>query len=195
MFKLAFNENINLKEFEKLVDLEMDPHIKHLERELLKIRTGRAHPSMVEDIKANCYGTMLPLRDLAAISAPDVQLLVIQPWDKTLIPEIEKAISTSDLGAAPANDGNLIRIPLPKMSSSRREELSKTLGKKLEEAKINIRNVRKDVHNLIREADKGKKISEDLSRRLQDLLQKVTDKYTEQADKIAIKKEEEIKSL
>lgn len=195
MFKFDLNENANLKAFEKAIEVEMDPYIKHLERELVKIRTGRSHPSMVEDIKVNAYGTMMSIKDTAAISAPDVQLIVIQPWDKALIPDIEKAVGASDLGVTPFNDGNVIRIQLPKMSSSRRDELVKILGKKLEEARIAVRNVRKDVHNAIRDTEKGKKISEDLSRRLQDLLQKVTDKFTDLVDKAGAKKEGEIKQL
>lgn len=192
---IEFSESMNQKNFEKLIETEMDKHLKHFEKEAAKIRTGRAHPSLVEDIKINAYGNIMPLKDLAAISAPEAQLLVVQPWDKTIIAEIEKSLTTSDLGITPLNDGTLIRLPMPKMSSSRRDELIKTLSKKLEESKVAVRNVRKDFHNLIRDAEKGKKISEDLSKRLQDSLQKVTDKVIEAADKISSKKEDEIKSL
>ena len=195
MIKFEFTENASTKPFEKYVETEMDSHIKHLEKELVKIRTGRAHTSMIEDLKINCYGNIMPLKDVAAVSAPDVQLLVIQPWDKTIINDIEKAISASDLGVSPFNDGNLIRIQLPKMSSTRRDDLTKILGKKIEECKVSIRNVRKEFHNLIREAEKTKKLSEDSSRRLQDILQKITDKVIEIADKLAQKKEAEILQL
>lgn len=192
---IEFSESMNQKNFEKLIETEMDKHLKHFEKEAAKIRTGRAHPSLVEDIKINAYGNIMPLKDLAAISAPEAQLLVVQPWDKTIIAEIEKSLTTSDLGITPLNDGTIIRLPMPKMSSSRRDELIKTLSKKLEESKVAVRNVRKDFHNFIRDAEKGKKISEDLSKRLQDSLQKVTDKVIEAADKISNKKEAEIKSL
>lgn len=195
MIKLDYIEGSSTKAFEKNVEAEMSPHIAHFEKELVKIRTGRAHISMIEDLRVSCYGTSMPLKDLAALSAPDVQLLVIQPWDKEIMPDIEKAFSMSDLGVTPLNDGNVIRIQLPRMSSNRRDELAKILSKKLEECKISIRNVRKDFHNLIREAEKSKKISEDSSRRLQDLLQKITDKMIETSDKMSVKKEEEIKSL
>ncbi len=195
MLKLDYTEGSSTKQFEKNVDVAMDTHIKHFEKELLKIRTGRAHPSLVEDIKVQCYGNFMNLKDIAAITAPDFSMIVVQPWDKTVLADIEKALGTSDLGVTPQNDGNIIRIILPKMSSTRRDELIKSLQKKLEECRISIRNVRKDFHNLIRDNEKAKKVSEDSSRRLQDLLQKITDKNIELADKLGSKKEEEIKSI
>ncbi len=195
MANYTFTEGASTKPFETAVESDMQKHIQHFEKELQKIRTGRAHPSMIEDLKVSAYGTMMPLKETAAISAPDAQLLIVQPWDKTIIPEIEKAITTSDLGVTPQTDGPIIRIVLPKMSSSRREELSKILGKRLEECKIALRNVRKDVHTAIRDTEKDKKISEDYSKRLQDLLQKVTDKVTAQAETLSGKKEAEIKAL
>lgn len=193
--KIVLTEGAPTKQFEKDVETEMDGHIKHMEKELLKIRTGRAVPSMIEDVRVASYGSYMTLKELAAISAPDAALLVVQPWDKANIPEIEKALSTSDLGLNPANDGNIIRIQMPKMSSSRREELTKVLAQKVEQGKIAIRNVRKDVHNVVRETEKAKKISEDYSRRLQEALQKVTDKFIQLSDTIAEKKEKEIKAL
>jgi ribosome recycling factor len=195
MTGFQFTETTNIKPFEKAVEAEMDKQIKHLEKEFIKIRTGRAHPSMVEDLKVMCYGTLMPLKNMAAISAPEPQLLIIQPWDSSSIADVEKAVSQSDLGVSPANDGNVIRIQLPRMSSSRRDELAKVLSKKTEEGKVSLRNVRKDFHNDIREAEKTKKISEDTSRRLQDTLQKVTDRFTELVDKMSQKKEEEIRVL
>jgi len=184
----TFIEGSSTKPFEAFIEEQMNPPLKHFEKELSKIRTGRAHTSMVEDIRVICYGSSMPLKELAAISAPESQLLVIQPWDKSLINDIEKAIAMSDLGVTPFNDGDVIRIQLPKMSSSRREELTKALLKRLEECKIGIRNVRKEVHNLIRDAEKTKKVSEDYSKRLQDILQKLTDKFCDIADKVTQKK-------
>jgi len=195
MLTFTFTEGGPTKPFEAFIEKEMDKSIKHLEKELIKIRTGRSHTSMIEDIKVSSYGTLMPLKELAALSAPDVQLLVIQPWDKGIIPEIEKAISQSDLGVTPVNDGNLIRIQLPRMSSSRRDELSKIVSQRLEECKIGIRNVRKEVQTLIRDTEKNKKISEDYSKRLQDTAQKMTDKVIEMADKMANKKSQEVKEL
>lgn len=195
MIVFKFVEGAPTKDFETALSAEMDKTVKFFEKELLKIRSGRAHTSMIEDIKVNSYGTMMPLKQVAALSAPDVNLLVIQPWDKGIIGDIEKAISTSDLEVTPVNDGNVIRIQLPRLSTERREELIKTLGKKVEETKVTLRNVRKDFHNLIRESEKGKKISEDYSKRLQDVLQKFTDKIIENIDKSAKKKEDEIRSV
>lgn len=193
MVGLELTENTNPKQLDKVVEAEMDKHIKGFEKELLKIRTGRAHPSMIEAIRVTAYGSSMALKDVSAISAPDTNLLLVQPWDKAVMPEIEKALAQSDLGITPLNDGNVIRIQLPKMSSGRRDELTKILGQKLEACKVSLRNVRKDIHNNIRDAEKSKKISEDLSRRLQDNLQKVTDKFVELSDKTAQKKEEEIR--
>jgi ribosome recycling factor len=195
MYKLDYTEGGSTKPFEKNIEQAMDVQLKHCEKELLKIRTGRASTALIEDIKVPAYGKLMSLKDVAALSAPDVTLLVIQPWDKTIMGDIEKAISISDLGVTPVNDGNLIRIQLPKMSASRREELVKVLKTKLEESRIGIRNIRKEYHNLIRDAEKTKKVSEDSSRRLQDLLQKITDKFIEQIDKLGQKKEQEISSL
>lgn len=193
MITFKFEEGAQTKPFEQLSASEMDKPLKFFEQELLKIRAGRAHTSMIENIKVNSYGTMMPLKQLAALSAPDVNMLMIQPWDKSIIGEIEKAISTSELGLTPINDGNIIRITLQRLSSERRDELIKTLSKRLEEAKVNVRNIRKDFHNLIREAEKNKKISEDYSKRLQDIVQKITDKAIESLDKVAQKKEADIR--
>ncbi len=195
MTTFTFTEGASTKPFETMVETDMQKHIQHFEKELQKIRTGRAHTSIIEDIKVFAYGSMMPLKDLASLAAPDVQLLTVQPWDTSIIPEIEKAIQTSDLGVTPTTDGPIIRIVLPKMSSSRRDELTKVLSKRLEECKISLRNVRKDVHTAIRDAEKDKKVSEDYSKRLQDLLQKITDKVTTAAESMASKKEVEIKAL
>ncbi len=194
MIELKLTDS-NIKEFETALQSEMDKAVKHFERELITIRTGRAHPALVESIKVNCYDTLRGLKEIALISAPEARMLVIEPWDKSLIPEIEKAISNSDLGITPFNDGNLIRLRLPEISTSRRDELVKILHKKLEEARISIRNVRKDFHNLVRDTEKSKKISEDHGRRLADVLQKITDKFILVVEQMAQKKENEIKTV
>jgi ribosome recycling factor len=195
MITFNFVEGASTKPYEHMVESEMDKPLKHFEKELSKINTGRANPALIDHLKVIAYGGPMALRDIAAISAPEIQLLVIQPWDKAIIPDIEKAITASDLGLTPLNDGNLIRIQLPRMTSTRRDEFVKLVHKKLEECKVALRGVRKEFHGLIRDTEKNKKISEDYSKRLQDLLQKITDKFIEQADKISMKKETEIKSL
>jgi len=192
---MEFSGNSNLKQQEKELELEMDKHLKNFQRELSKIRTGRANPAMVEDIRVVCYGKPMPLKELASISAPEASMLVIQPWDKSLLSDMEKAVSLSDLGVSIQNDGEILRIKIPPMSSSRRDELVKSVHQKLEATKVVIRNIRKDVQNKIRDAEKTKKISEDISKSLQEMLQKVTDKFIKLGDLDATKKESEIKNL
>jgi len=195
MKDFIFVENES-KSFEDAMHADMKKCLQHFEGELVKIRTGRAHTSMVEDIMVSHYdGSPMPLKNIAALSAPDVRLIVIQPWDATTLPSIEKAIATSDLGVNPTVDGNIIRIALPEMSSTRREELVKILHKRLEECKVAMRNVRKDFNNAIRDAKKDKKISENFFNRLGDLVQTITDKWIAQADALAKKKETELKSF
>jgi ribosome recycling factor len=183
----------NSKNFEDIVNREMEKPIKHFEHELATIRTGRASTKLVEDLKVECYGQMMTLKELATLSAPDARLITIQPWDKSIINEIEKAIRISDLGINPINDGELIRLQLPIMSTERRDELAKLLGKKTEDCKIGVRNVRKHYHNQLRDAEKGKGISEDFAKRLNDILQKITDGFIKKADDIHDKKANEIK--
>lgn len=186
----------DIKSFQNPMETEMNKSIKHLETELLKIRTGRAHTSLIEDIMVSCYGQApMALKNLAAVAAPDARLLTVQPWDQAIIADIEKAILVSDIGLKPINDGKIIRLQLPEMSSSRREDLLKTLGKKIEESKVSIRNIRKDFNNLMRDVKKDKKISENFFNRLEDVLQKVTDKFIEQADQLGKKKEKDITTI
>lgn len=195
MIDLVLVENES-KPFEAAMNAEMTLAIKHFERELIKIRTGRAHTSLIEDILVSCYGgSPMPLKQVASISAPDARLLIVQPWDKSTLSDIEKAIANSNIGITPLNDGENIKLVLPEMSSSRREELVKILGKKLEECKVAIRNTRKDFNNFIRDAKKDKKVSENFFSRLSDLLQKITDNYIESAEKLSTKKEQEIKAV
>lgn len=184
------------KTFQKAMEDEMAKSIKHLEGELIKIRTGRAHTSLIENLPVSVYGgAPMPLRQIAACAAPDARLLTIQPWDSGVIGEIEKAISNSDLGLSPANDGQIIRLTLPEMSTSRREDLVKILLKKVEECKIAVRNIRKDFNNLIRDAKKDKTISENFFNRLEDLLQSITDRYCKMADEKGDKKAKEIREF
>lgn len=195
MKELVLVEN-DTKTFETAISAEMDKAIKHFEGELIKIRTGRAHVSMVEDLKIIVYGGQtMSLKAVATIGAPESDLLTIQPWDASIIADIEKAILTSDLGVKPQSDGGIVRIQLPKMSSSRREELAKILGKKAEDCKIAIRNIRKDFNNIIRDAKKDKTISENFFNRLEDLLQKNTDNFTKKTDVMSEKKNVELTSI
>lgn len=195
MAEIILVEN-DVKSFQKPMEAEMENPLKHFERELLKIRTGRAHTSMIEDIPVVVYGQdAIPLKGLGVISAPDPRLLTVQPWDPSVIIDIEKAIVASGIGLQPVNDGKIIRLRLPEMSSDRREELVKLLHKKLEECRMAIRNVRKDFKNLITDAKKDKKVSENFHNRLADVLQEVTDSYISKVEAMAKKKEAELSAV
>ena len=181
--------------FDAAVSDEMGKCIKHFEHELTSIRTGRAHPSMIEGIKVSCYAgtTELPLKNLANISTPDSRMIIVQPWDQSTLMDVERALKESDLGITPQTEGQTIRIALPEMSSGRREELRKVLQKKAEDSRISVRNIRKNFNNLIRDTQKAKEVSEDFAKRLEDLLQKLTDKFVKQVDQLSEKKEAELK--
>lgn len=195
MAEIILIEN-DIKSFQKPMETEMESPLKHFERELVKIRTGRAHTSMIEDIPVVCYGQdAVPLKGLGVVTAPDARQLTVQPWDSSIIVDIEKAIAASGFGVTGVNDGKIIRFRLPEMSSERREELVKLLHKKLEECKVAIRNVRKDFKNLITDAKKDKKISENFHNRLADVLQEVTDAYIAKVDVMSKKKEVELASV
>lgn len=189
-------EEGNLKNLETPVSAEMDKAIKHLDKELISIRTGKANVGMIEGIKVECYGgTIMNLKDVASLSAPDVNLLTIQPWDKGVMHDIERALNNSHLGITPNVDDDMIRLEIPRMSTERRDELAKVVGKKLEESKVAIRNIRKDAQNMIRDAEKNKNISEDFATRLNKLLQEITDKYIEKIDKIGENKKSELRTV
>ena len=189
-------EEMNIKAFENSIKPEMDGALKHFEKDITAIRTGKAQSSLVEDLKVECYGTSFSnLKDIASIATPNTSLITIQPWDTGLVAAIEKALLNSQLGVTPQTDGNLIRVELPKMSVERREELIKLLGKKLETAKVSIRNIRKDIQNLIRDKEKSKAVSEDFVKRLNKALQDITDNFTNLIDAAAAKKKTEISSI
>lgn len=194
MKPLIFSEG-ETKSFEQAAHEEMEAPIKHFDKELAALRTGRASAALLDPIKVECYGQMMLLRDIATIATPDARLITIQPWDKSNISAIEKAILESDLGVTPANDGAIVRLQFPMISTERREELAKTLGKRTEECRVGIRNVRKEFHNQLRDAEKKKLISEDFAKRLADLLQKITDKFIERAEALSVKKEKELKTI
>lgn len=191
---IQLTEN-DINGFQKPMEAEMGKAITHLENELIKIRTGRAHTSLVEGIMVDVYGNPTPIKGLAVLSAPEPRMITIQPWDVGTINEIEKAIIAANLGISPINDGKLIRLKLPEMSGSRREELLKILGKKQEDCKIAIRNVRKDFHNLLRDAKKDKSISENFHDRLSSILEKVTTTFCDKADQMAAKKKIDVTTV
>ena len=169
--------------------------LKSLEESLATVRTGRASPALVEKLPVEYYGTPTPLMQLATISAPESRLLTIKPFDATSIKTIEKAILASDLGLNPSNDGKLIRLAIPPLTEERRRDLIKVVHHRLEEARVAVRNVRRDVHNDLRDFEKEKLISEDELKRGEDELQKLTDRYVELMEAVGKKKEEEIKQI
>ena len=179
---------------ETLADAEqrMGKAVEALQRELVNIRTGRASPGLVEQLRVDYYGTPTPLKQLATISVPEARLLTIQPWDKGSLEAIEKAIQKSDLGLNPSNDGAIIRLVIPQLTEERRRDLVKGVHKKVEDGRIAIRNVRRDDHEMIRDLLREKEISEDEEHRAQEQLQKITDRFVAQADEVGQEKEHEL---
>ncbi len=170
----------------------MQKAIDALKQDLAAIRTGRASPSLVERIQVDYYGAPTPINQVASISAPEARQLVIQPWDRKMLTDIEKAIQKSDLGINPTNDGQVVRLNIPPMSEERRRDMVKALHKKLDEHKVAVRNIRRDVHDKLREREKKKEVSEDELKRSTERLQKLTDRYIDEMDKVGKSKEQEI---
>ena len=159
------------------------------------IRTGRANPLVLENIKVDYYGTPTPLNQLAGISVPEPRMLLVTPWDKGVVNTVLKAIQSSDIGMTPMSDGNVIRLNVPPLTEERRKDLIKQLYKKAEEHKIAIRNVRRDANEQIKAQQKSSDITEDDAKRDQDDVQKMTDKYITEVDKLAAAKEAELKEV
>ncbi|HET8841257.1 MAG TPA: ribosome recycling factor [Ktedonobacteraceae bacterium] len=170
----------------------MQKAIEVLKQDLAAIRTGRASSALLDRITVDYYGTPTPINQVATISVPEARLLIIQPWDRKLLVDIEKAIQKSDLGINPNSDGQVIRLAIPQLNEERRRDMVKTVHKKLDEHKVAIRNVRRDTHDKLREREKKKEISEDELKRNTDRLQKLTDRFIDEMDKIGKTKEQEI---
>jgi len=170
----------------------MDVTIDNFRNEISKVRTGKATTALLDGVKVDYYGNMSPLNQVANVSVLDPHTLSITPWDKTMVAAIEKAILTEDLGLNPANDGTNIRIPIPPLNEERRKELVKLVKKFGEDAKIAIRNVRRDANDHLKKEEKDKNISEDDLKRLEDEVQEVTDGHTKKIDELIEHKEKEI---
>lgn len=166
-----------------------------LKNELSKLRTGRAHPSLLEHIKVQYYGNEVPLNQVASVAIENSRTLVATPWEKPMIPAIEKAIQTSDLGLNPVTSGNVIRIPLPALTEERRKDLVKVVREEAEKAKVSIRNLRREANNEVKALLKDKKISEDEEKRAEIRIQKLTDQNIEETDKVAVEKEKELMAI
>jgi len=171
---------------------KMKKTLASLESELVTIRAGRANPHVLDKIKVDYYGTPTPIQQVGNISVPEARMILIQPWEKSLIRPIEKAIQTSELGINPSNDGSVIRLVFPELTEERRKELAKDVKKKGDNAKVAIRNVRRDANDAIKKENKAGDISDDEAKNLEDEVQKLTDKYVAQIDKAIEEKSAEI---
>ena len=166
--------------------------IEAMKREFASLRAGRATPSLLEMVMVDYYGTPTPVNQVAKVTVPEARMIVIQPWEKSVLHDIEKAIMKSDLGLSPNSDGTAIRLAIPQLTQERRQELVKTLNKKAEEAKVAIRNIRRDANDAIKKLEKAKEITEDESKKAQESFQKTVDKYIKSVDELRGIKEKEI---
>ena len=184
-----------IEEIKEQLEQSMNDTIESMKRQLARVRTGRAMASVLDGIVVDYYGTSTPITQVAQISTPEARLLQIQPFDKTMINTIEKALIGANLGATPSNDGNLIRLPFPSLTEEKKRERVREIKKIGEDAKIALRNDRRTQNDIIKKSEKSKEISEDHSKKFQEEVQKVTDKFSAQIDSIIEVKEEELLSV
>jgi ribosome recycling factor len=173
----------------------MEDALDAIRREFATVRTGKATPALLDTVRVDAYGSKMPLNQVATVNAPEPSLIVVQPFDKTLIGDIERAIMTADLGLNPANDGNVIRVPVPPLNEERRKEFAKVLHKMAEEGRISIRHARRIVRDEIHTLVKDHEIGEDEGRRREDALEKLTQEYTEKIDEMLKHKEDEVMAI
>ncbi|HEY1726683.1 MAG TPA: ribosome recycling factor [Steroidobacteraceae bacterium] len=181
-----------LEELKKNATARMQKCVQVFQADLKKLRTGRAHPSLIEHLKVDYYGSDVPLQQVASISVEDARTLVVSPWEKTMVGPIEKAIHKSDLGLTPNTAGTVIRIPLPPLTEERRRDITKVVRQDAENARVSVRNVRRDALAEVKESLKKKTISQDDERRGQDDIQKLTDRHVGEIDQLLAAKEKEI---
>ncbi len=182
----------NVTPVRQLFTNQMDQALDHLRKDLSGLRTGRASVALLDGVRVDYYGTMTPLKQVANVATPEARLITIQPWEPTLIKEIEKAISNSGLGVTPSNDGKLIRVPLPPLTEERRKELTKICKKHGEETKVKIRGFRRDANEELKKLQKDAKLTEDELRKAEQETQKLIEQYGQKIDEIIKKKEQEI---
>lgn len=176
-------------------DNQMDETVNYFKKELSHVRAGTAKPSLLDGVKVDYYGTQTPLNQLANVNAPEARLLTVEPYDKSALEDIEKAIMSAGLGLNPNNDGNIIRIPLPMLTEERREELVKRCGEIAEDARISIRNTRREANDEIKKKVKSESFSEDALYEAEEEVQNITDRHTDKVDELLEKKEEEIRTV
>ena len=173
----------------------IDKTLEDLKRELTKVRTGRASTNLLDGVRVDYYGTPTPLSGVASVTTPEPRLIIIKPWEKSVLKDIEKALREANLGINPMNDGEVIRLPFPALTEERRKEIAKQVKTKGEDHKIAIRNIRRDSNELLKTQLKDKKITEDDSKRLTDQVQKVTDDGVKKVDEIVSAKEKEVMAI
>ncbi|MDX1902485.1 MAG: ribosome recycling factor [Gammaproteobacteria bacterium] len=176
-------------------EVRMQKSVESLKQDMSRMRTGRAHPSLLEHLRVEYYGSEMPLNQVANITISDARTLTLTPWDKKMIPVIEKAIMTSDLGLNPATSGEVIRVPLPALTEERRKEFIKVVRAEAENARVSIRNARRDANNTLKDNLKKNEITEDEERRLQDAIQKLTDRFVAEVDKLLAAKESDLMAI
>lgn len=184
-----------IEDIKKDAAARMKKSIDSLKQELAKLRTGRAHPGLLEHIHVDYYGSDMPLNQVASVSASDARTLTVQPWEQKMVPVIEKAIITSDLGLNPVTAGNVIRIPLPALTEERRRDLVKVVRNEGENGRVAIRNIRRDANHHLKQLLKDKDITEDEERSAEDAIQKLTDKYVQQVEELLREKEAELMEI
>lgn len=185
----------DMEEKKSKIEIQMHKVIENLKNQMSRIRTGRAQPSMLDPVRLDYYGVPTPLSQVAAINCPDAKSFLISPWEATILKDIEIAINKSNIGMTPINDGKVIRLKLPELTEERRKNLVKQVKKIIEDAKISIRQSRKDANEFIKASLKDKAISEDESKQEKDKIQNLTDKYIKIIDQIAEKKEAELTNI
>ena len=183
---------MSVSEVKQNADQKMKKSIESLQHDLAKVRTGRAHPSLLDQVHVDYYGSPTPLSQVANLTLIDARTIGVQPWEKNMLNPIEKAIRESDLGLNPASMGDLIRVPMPALTEERRKELVKVVKQEAESAKIAVRNIRRDANEHLKKLLKDKAVTEDEERRAQDDVQKMTDKFVAEIDKMIVEKEAEI---
>ena len=176
----------------KDAETRMQGAVEALAREFAGVRTGRASTALLEGIRVDYYNTPTPVTQVASLSVPDPRTILVQPWDASVLPKIEKAIQKSDLGVTPTNDGKVIRLAIPPLNEERRKQLAKSVGKVAEDGRVAVRNIRREVKDKLRALAKDKKISEDDEKRSEAELQKLTDRFIQRVDELLKKKEQEI---
>lgn len=184
-----------MKDYLARIEDRMEKTIAVLKKDLVSIRAGRAHPGLLDKITVEYYGVPTPLAQVGSIACPDARSIVIQPWDKSIIKAIEKAILTSDLGLNPSNDGIIVRLTIPALNEQRRKELCKMVDKKGEEAKVALRNIRRDANDEAKKMEKSNEFTEDDSKQAQEECQKITDRFIKEVDVVISAKEKDIMAV